>query len=54
MLFELFLDSSLKHGSMEERCMLPSGVWGGAPDANDFSAFLNKIEAFGAIKIHFF
>ena len=54
MLFGPFLDSSVKHmlGTMEERCKLPQRGLGrsrGAPDANDFSAFLNKIEAFGAI-----
>ena len=31
----------------------PRGVWGGAPDANDFSAFYNKKEEFGDIKITF-
>ena len=31
----------------------PSGVRGGAPDANDFSAFCNEKEAFGGIKITF-
>ena len=29
----------------------PKGVWGGAPDTNDFSAFENNKEAFGAIYI---
>ena len=51
MLFGPFHDSSLNQlGSMAERCInSTSGVWGGAPDANDFSAFWNIKEAFGAI-----
>ena len=51
MLFGPFLDSSLKDGReyMEERCKLPQRGLGRNPNANDFSAFLNKIEAVGAI-----
>ena len=30
-------------------CNSPSGVWGGAPAANDFGVFWTKMEASGAI-----
>ena len=32
----------------------PSGVWGGAPAADDFGVIHNKKEAFGAISVTLF